>query len=191
MRRPSRRAALPDRTAAANDRRYDGTSTGPPSRVGSRLTYHLPAALLRRWLGLREEVLPADNGRRGLGVEAAKRPLQVAAELRIGKAALSLGPRPVQPPLPFQLVPSETCSIQPHVPIHHPGVKVLSSVPFAPVSDRKLITAAELEEMSHNERATAANERIASDLEELPPDFRARVLSTGERLAIERGRIAE
>ena len=48
-----------------------------------------------------------------------------------------------------------------------------------------LITAEELEAMSPDERAAVVNERIVTDLDELPTEFRAQVVATGQRLAAE------
>lgn len=52
--------------------------------------------------------------------------------------------------------------------------------------DRQLVTAAELDAMSPDERAAAVSERIVTNLDELSPEFRKRVLATGRRLAAER-----
>jgi hypothetical protein len=52
----------------------------------------------------------------------------------------------------------------------------------------KLITAEELEAMSPDERAAAVNERIVTDLDELPAEFRAQVVATAEQLAAARRR---
>ena len=54
--------------------------------------------------------------------------------------------------------------------------------------DRQLVTAAELDAMSPDERAAAVSERIVTNLDELSPEFRERVLATGRRLAAERSR---
>jgi hypothetical protein len=54
------------------------------------------------------------------------------------------------------------------------------------MTKRKLITATELEEMTPDERAAVVNERIVADLDELPTEFRARVMATGQKLAAER-----
>jgi len=56
------------------------------------------------------------------------------------------------------------------------------------MSRRRLITAEEFEAMSPGERAALVNERIVTDLDELPPEFRRRVSDTGLRLATERGK---
>ncbi|GMU79686.1 MAG: hypothetical protein AMXMBFR46_24760 [Acidimicrobiia bacterium] len=52
----------------------------------------------------------------------------------------------------------------------------------------KLITAEELEAMSPDERAAVINERIVTDIDELPPEFRAQVVATAKRLAAARRR---
>jgi hypothetical protein len=58
---------------------------------------------------------------------------------------------------------------------------------LSPVSaDRKLVTAAELDAMSPDERAALVSDRIVTDLDELSPELRDRVLATGRRLALER-----
>jgi hypothetical protein len=54
------------------------------------------------------------------------------------------------------------------------------------MTERKLITAEELEAMSPDERATLINERIVTDIDELPLEFHTRVIATGQRLAAER-----
>ena len=51
---------------------------------------------------------------------------------------------------------------------------------------RPLLTASELDAMSPDERAAAVADRLVTDLEELPDEFRQRVVSTGARLAAER-----
>ena len=56
------------------------------------------------------------------------------------------------------------------------------------MAERKLITAEELEAMSPGERAAVINERIMTDLDELPAEFRAKVLATAEQLAAARRR---
>jgi len=57
--------------------------------------------------------------------------------------------------------------------------------------ERKLLTALELDEMSPDERAAAVNDRVVSDLDELPAEFRDRVVATGRRLAVERAQTDE
>ena len=47
----------------------------------------------------------------------------------------------------------------------------------------RLITAAELDEMTPNERAAALTERIVTDWDLVPAAFRAQVEATGARLA--------
>jgi hypothetical protein len=55
------------------------------------------------------------------------------------------------------------------------------------VSERRpLLTASELDAMSPDERAAAVADRVVTDLEELPDEFRQRVVGTGARLAAER-----
>ena len=51
---------------------------------------------------------------------------------------------------------------------------------------RSLLTASELDAMSPDERAAAVADRLVTDLEELPDEFRQRVVHTGARLAAER-----
>jgi hypothetical protein len=53
--------------------------------------------------------------------------------------------------------------------------------------ERELLTAAEMDAMTPDERATAVRERIATDLDEIPDGFRARIERTGQRLATELG----
>ena len=56
----------------------------------------------------------------------------------------------------------------------------------------ELITAEALDDMSPDERAAAVREHIVTDLDELPADFRQRVVATAERLARQReARVAE
>jgi hypothetical protein len=58
---------------------------------------------------------------------------------------------------------------------------------FREVSDdRRLLTAPELDAMTPDQRAAAVGERIVTNLDELPAEFRQRVLDTGARLAAER-----
>ena len=47
---------------------------------------------------------------------------------------------------------------------------------------RKLLTAAELDQMTPDQRAAAFRERLVKDLDELPADFRQRVEETARRL---------
>jgi hypothetical protein len=46
----------------------------------------------------------------------------------------------------------------------------------------RLITAAELDDMTPDQRAIAFNERIVTDLDDLPDDFRQEVIDTAHRL---------
>lgn len=52
-------------------------------------------------------------------------------------------------------------------------------------SQPKPLSAAELDEMTPDERAVAVNTSVVADLSELPDRFRERVERTGERLAEE------
>lgn len=47
----------------------------------------------------------------------------------------------------------------------------------------RLITAAELDELSPDARARVLREHLVTDLDELPADFRGRVEATAARLA--------
>ena len=53
--------------------------------------------------------------------------------------------------------------------------------------ERELLTAAEMDAMTPDERAAAVRERIATDLDGVPEGFRTRVEQTGQRLAAELG----
>jgi hypothetical protein len=53
--------------------------------------------------------------------------------------------------------------------------------------DRPVLSAAELEQLSPNERANLVNERSGGDVSGLDPGFRAQVEDTGRRLLEERG----
>lgn len=53
-------------------------------------------------------------------------------------------------------------------------------------TDRQLLAASDLDAMSPDERAAALAERVVTDLDVLPDEFRQRVLDTGSRLAAER-----
>jgi len=53
-------------------------------------------------------------------------------------------------------------------------------------ADPEPITAAELDAMTPDQRHAAVSERIVTDLDELPSEFRDRVIATAERLAAER-----
>ena len=48
---------------------------------------------------------------------------------------------------------------------------------------RKLLTAAELDQMTPDQRAAAFRERLVTDLDELSAEFRQRVEETARRLA--------
>ena len=50
-----------------------------------------------------------------------------------------------------------------------------------------ILTAAELEQLSPDERARLVNEHSAADLSDLDPEFRARVERTGRQLLENRG----
>lgn len=54
------------------------------------------------------------------------------------------------------------------------------------VNKPRVLTAEELDAMTPDERAHAFNERIVTDLDELPSEFRDRVIQTGQRLASQR-----
>jgi hypothetical protein len=56
-------------------------------------------------------------------------------------------------------------------------------VTFDMIQNRKMVTAADLDLMSPNERAAAFAERVILNLDELPEGFRAQVLETGAVLA--------
>ena len=53
-------------------------------------------------------------------------------------------------------------------------------------ANRRLITVAELDAMTPNERAATVGAHIVTDLAELPASFRDRVVATGHRLTAER-----
>ena len=57
-------------------------------------------------------------------------------------------------------------------------------------SNRRLVTAEQLDAMSPNERAAVLADHIIMDLDELPEGFRERVVATGQRLATERDQAA-
>lgn len=57
-------------------------------------------------------------------------------------------------------------------------------------TDRELVTAAQLDAMSPNQRAATVAEHIVTDLAELSPAFRDQVLATGRRLVAERTQAA-
>ena len=50
---------------------------------------------------------------------------------------------------------------------------------------RKLLTAAELDQMTPDQRAAAVREHVVTDLDELPTNFRQRVEDTARRLAVQ------
>lgn len=51
------------------------------------------------------------------------------------------------------------------------------------VSDRPFISVDELELMSPNERLAAVRDRVVTDLDELPDDFRRRIIATAQSLS--------
>ena len=51
--------------------------------------------------------------------------------------------------------------------------------------DDRTLTAAELDQMSPDQRAAALRDRLVTDLDELPATFRQRVEETARRLAEE------
>jgi hypothetical protein len=55
------------------------------------------------------------------------------------------------------------------------------------MADRPVLSAAELEQLSPNERANLVNERSGGTVSDLDPAFRAQVEETGRRLLEERG----
>lgn len=56
--------------------------------------------------------------------------------------------------------------------------------------DDRVWTAAELERLTPDERQRLLNERVVTDLSELPPEFLARVRAAGRVLLEERGAIS-
>ena len=52
--------------------------------------------------------------------------------------------------------------------------------------ERKQLSVAELDQMSPNERAKAVRERLVTEPDDLPEDFRRRVFDTARRLASQR-----
>lgn len=63
---------------------------------------------------------------------------------------------------------------------------------FGVVSEeRRLLTARDLDAMSPDQRAAGVSERIVTDLDELPAEYRRRMLDTDARLAAERRTPAE
>lgn len=55
------------------------------------------------------------------------------------------------------------------------------------MADRKVWTAAELEQLSFAERQRIFDEGVVTDLSQLPPEFLERVRAKGHELAKERG----
>lgn len=53
-------------------------------------------------------------------------------------------------------------------------------------SKPELLTAAQLDAMTPNERMAAFEQRVVTDLDALPDEFRDRVVATAERLGQER-----
>lgn len=51
--------------------------------------------------------------------------------------------------------------------------------------DRELISADDLDLMTPDERARAFDEHLVADLDEVPPEFRARIVETARRLSVE------
>lgn len=47
---------------------------------------------------------------------------------------------------------------------------------------RKILSAEQLDAMTPDQRAAAFDERIVDDLDELPEEFRNRIMETGRRL---------
>lgn len=58
------------------------------------------------------------------------------------------------------------------------------------MGEDKVWGAAELERLTPDERHRVINEGIVTDLEELPPDFLARVRAKGRALMEDRGHVA-
>jgi hypothetical protein len=54
------------------------------------------------------------------------------------------------------------------------------------MADQELLTAAELDAMTPNERAAAFDERIVRSWDEVPAEFRARVEAAARRLSADR-----
>ena len=52
---------------------------------------------------------------------------------------------------------------------------------------RRVVTAAEMEQMSHDERARLVTENMLDSVDELDPAFRARVEARGRRILEDRG----
>jgi hypothetical protein len=55
------------------------------------------------------------------------------------------------------------------------------------MTERPVLSATELEQLSPNERARLVDERSGGDVSDLDPGFRAKVEQTGRRLVEERG----
>ena len=53
-------------------------------------------------------------------------------------------------------------------------------------AEPKLLTASDLDAMTPDERSAAFKERLVTDLDSLPVDFRNRIVATAERLGEER-----
>lgn len=51
----------------------------------------------------------------------------------------------------------------------------------------RVITAAEFDEMTPNERAECVRDGLVTDWDDVPTEFRERVVATAKRLAAERG----
>ena len=51
------------------------------------------------------------------------------------------------------------------------------------MSDRPFISVDELALMSPNERLAAVRDRVVTDLDELPDDFRSRIIATAQSLS--------
>ncbi len=66
-------------------------------------------------------------------------------------------------------------------PEHGPMSDPLTTV-VVMVNKPRVLTAEELDAMTPDERAQAFNERIVTNLDELPAEFRDRVIETGQRL---------
>lgn len=52
-------------------------------------------------------------------------------------------------------------------------------------ANRKILSAEELDAMTPDQRAAAFDERIVHDLDELPEEFRTRIMERGRRLGEE------
>ncbi len=58
------------------------------------------------------------------------------------------------------------------------------------MADERVWSAAELERLTPDERQRLLNERVITDLSQVPPEFLARARSTGRALLEERGVIS-